>query len=221
MGIAIRVTQLLVMCVPCNMNRPIRWLICLFVALGCGSISPGFTCAIPQGADESQGSNESQGSGRPLPRDAAGARPAPDAVPPPQDDPRASRQLPKREGDITFDNLKFDIEKDGKFSREMLTEEIEKLNNQVVRLRGFILPASVMQLKNIKKFVLVRDNQECCFGPGAALYDCVIVQMKGDAGAEFTTRPVAVKGKFRIKEFKYPGDEGHYAIYEMEATEVK
>lgn len=137
------------------------------------------------------------------------------------DDPRAKRQLPQRRGEITFDNLKFEIEKDGKFDRKMLTPEIEKLNNQVVQIRGFILPASVMQMRNIKKFVLVRDNQECCFGPGAALYDCVIVQMKGDATAEFTTRPVAVKGKFKIKEFKYPGDEGHYAIYELEATAVQ
>ncbi|WP_164100468.1 DUF3299 domain-containing protein [Candidatus Laterigemmans baculatus] len=138
-----------------------------------------------------------------------------------EDDPRAQRRMPQRKGEITFDNLKFDIEKDGKFEREMLTKEIEKLNNQTIQIRGFILPASVMQMKNIKKFVLVRDNQECCFGPGAALYDCIIVQMKGEATAEFTTRPVAVKGKFKIKEFKYPGDEGHYAIYEMEATAVE
>lgn len=155
---------------------------------------------------------------------ADGQRPAPPSDDQPsaaEEDPRAARQLPRRRGDITFDDLKFDIEKDGKFEREMLTEEIEKLHDQTVRLRGFILPASVMQLRNIKKFVLVRDNQECCFGPGAALYDAVIVQMVGDATVEFTTRPVAVKGKFKIKEFKYPGDEGHYAIYELQATEVE
>jgi hypothetical protein len=191
------------------MNRSNHWKLCVLVLLWCGQPLPGWAWFDPQE------------SGRPLPKDSGGVRPAPDAVVAPSDDPRAARQLPKREGDITFDDLKFDIEKDGKFSRSMLTEPIEQLNNKEVRLRGFILPASVMQLKNIKKFVLVRDNQECCFGPGAALYDCVIVQMKGDAGAEFTVRPVAVKGKFRIKEFKYPGDEGHYAIYEMEATEVK
>jgi hypothetical protein len=151
-----------------------------------------------------------------------GVRPLPEAeAKPAEEDPRANRTLPKRKGDITFDDLKFDIEKDGLFSREMLTENIEKMNDQIINIRGFILPASVMQTRNIKKFVLVRDNQECCFGPGAALYDCIIVQMKGDASAEFTTRPVAVKGKFKIKEFKYPGDEGHYAIYELQGTEVK
>jgi hypothetical protein len=151
-----------------------------------------------------------------------GVRPTPERPAPTADeDPRAARRLPQRKGDITFDDLKFDIEKDGTFHREMLTKEIESLNDQIVNLRGFILPASVMQTRNIKKFVLVRDNQECCFGPGAALYDCVIVQMQGDATAEFTTRPVAVKGKFKVKEFKYPGDEGHYAIYELQAMEVK
>lgn len=138
-----------------------------------------------------------------------------------EEDPRANRKLPQKKGDITFDTLKFDIEKDGKFERAMLTEEIEALNNREVTIRGFILPASVMQLRNIKKFVLVRDNQECCFGPGAALYDCVMIEMVGEASAEFTTRPVAVTGKFRVKEYKYPDDEGHYAIYQIRATEAK
>lgn len=172
-----------------------------------------FACLLIAGAPLS-GSAFGQESGRrPAPAEEDSAASA--------DDPRLQRQLPRRRGEITFDNLKFDIEKDGKFEREMLTKEIEDLHDQVVQLRGFILPASVMQMRNIKKFVLVRDNQECCFGPGAALYDCVIVQMQGDATAEFTTRPVAVKGKFKVKEFKYPGDEGHYAIYELQATEVK
>lgn len=171
---------------------------------------------------QSAAAQEPSGSERPG-LERPGVRPAPTddaAKSAAEDDPRANRRLPTRKGDISFDDLKFDIEKDGKFERSMLTKEIEQLHNREVKLRGFILPASVMQLKNIKKFVLVRDNQECCFGPGAALYDCVIVQMKGAASAEFTTRPVAVTGQFRIKEFKYPDDEGHYAIYEMIATEV-
>lgn len=137
------------------------------------------------------------------------------------EDPRANRRLPQRKGDITFDDLKFDIEPDGKFEREMLTKEIEAFHEQEIKIRGFILPSSVMQQRNIKRFVLVRDNQECCFGPGAALYDCIIVQVKNPEGAEFTTRPVTVTGKFKIKEFKYPGEDTHYAIYAMDATDVR
>jgi hypothetical protein len=133
---------------------------------------------------------------------------------------RTSRQSAKSKGDITFDDLKFDIEKGGQFERSMLTKEIEALNKQTVRIRGYILPASVFKQSGIDQFVLVRDNMECCFGPGAAIYDCIIVQMEKGKTADFTTRPVAVRGKFEVEEFKYP-DGGHYAIYKLTASEAK
>lgn len=134
---------------------------------------------------------------------------------------RLSRDTAKSKGELTFDDIKFDIEKDGKFSRDMLTEEIEELNKKTIRIRGYILPASVFKQSGIDEFVLVRDNMECCFGPGAALYDCIMVQMEPGKTAEFTTRPIAVRGKFEIKEFLYPDSDTHYAIYKMTASEAK
>lgn len=134
---------------------------------------------------------------------------------------RSSRDTAKSKGDLTFDDIKFDIEKGGKFEREMLTKDIEALNKKTIKIRGYILPASVFKQSGIEEFVLVRDNMECCFGPGAALYDCIIVQMEKGKTADFTTRPVAVRGKFEVKEFKYPDSEEHYAIYRLTAVEVK
>ena len=134
---------------------------------------------------------------------------------------RLSRDTAKSKGELTFDDIKFDIEKDGKFSRDMLTDEIEELNKKTIRIRGYILPASVFKQSGIEEFVLVRDNMECCFGPGAALYDCIIVQMEPGKTTEFSTRPIAVRGKFEIKEFRYPDSDTHYAIYKMTASEAK
>jgi hypothetical protein len=134
---------------------------------------------------------------------------------------RVSRQTAKSKGEVTFDDIKFDIEKGGKFKRSMITESIEALNKKTIQIRGYILPASVFRQSGIEEFVLVRDNMECCFGPGAALYDCIIVQMEKGKTAEFSTRPVAVKGKFEIQEFIYPNGNEHYAIYKLTATEVK
>ncbi len=134
---------------------------------------------------------------------------------------RLSRETAKAKGDLTFDDIKFDLKKGGEFQRDMLPKEIEELNKKTVRIRGYILPASVFKQSGIEEFVLVRDNMECCFGPGAALYDCIIVQMEAGKTAEFSTRPVAVRGKFEVKEFKYPDSTEHYAIYKMSATEVK
>lgn len=134
---------------------------------------------------------------------------------------RTSRASARAKGDLTFDDLKFDIEKGGEFKRSMLIPEIEELHKRDIRIRGFILPASVFKLSGFTEFVLVRDNMECCFGPGAALYDCIIVHMAKGKSADFSTRPVMVRGKFEIREFKYPDSEQHYAIYFMTATEVK
>ena len=119
--------------------------------------------------------------------------------------------------DLSFDDLKFDIEKDAPFHREMLPEKIEDLKAARIRLRGYILPS--FQQSGIKQFVLVRDNLECCFGPGAALYDCVLVEMEGK-GVDFTVRPVTVEGQFDIEEFK-DGRGKHMAIYRMSGMNVK
>ena len=114
--------------------------------------------------------------------------------------------------DQTFDDIKFDIEPDGDFERSMLTDEIRELDGRRIRIRGYILPTA--QKRGIREFVLVRDNQECCFGPGAALYDCILVTMEPGATTEFTVRPIAVEGEFRVEEF-YGPDERPLAIYQL------
>ncbi len=72
-----------------------------------------------------------------------GVRPATRPAPQAQTPAPPPRQMPKRQGDITFDDLKFDIEKGAPFERKMLTPEIEALHGKTVKLRGYILPASV------------------------------------------------------------------------------
>lgn len=120
--------------------------------------------------------------------------------------------------EITFDHIKFAIKKDARFKRSMLTEKIEKMEGEPVRIRGYILPS--FQQEGIEQFVLVRDNMECCFGAGAALYDCILVEMAKGKSASFTVRPVTVEGKFHIREFTGP-DGRHLAIYRMVGEKVK
>ncbi len=87
-----------------------------------------------------------------------------------------------------------------------------------MRLRGYMLPS--FQQSGIKHCVLVRDNMQCCFGPGAALYDCVVVNMNADRTAEFSVRPVAVEGVFDIHEL-LGADGKHLAIYELAGDKVR
>jgi hypothetical protein len=120
--------------------------------------------------------------------------------------------------DLTFDDLKFEMEKTEPFERSMLTPEIEALVGQKIRIRGYIRPTPFQ--KGITQFVLVRDNLECCFGQGAWLYDCVMVEMQGDASTDYTIRPVAVEGVFDVQEFVGP-DGKHLAIYHLDGERVE
>jgi hypothetical protein len=128
----------------------------------------------------------------------------------------ASQQRAK---DITFDDIKFHMDdpKGRMFKRSMLTEKIEKMEGKNFRVRGFILPTPTRKLSS---FVLMRDNQECCFGPGAALYDAIIIELEQGQTTDFTLRPVTVEGKFSIKEW-VGGDGKHLSIYYMRAKSVK
>jgi hypothetical protein len=120
--------------------------------------------------------------------------------------------------DITFDDIKFDMQKDEPFDRGMLTDRIEQLHGRDVRIRGYILPS--FQQRGITEFVLVRDNLECCFGPGAALFDCIVVHMEPGRDISYTVRPVSVEGTFAIEELKGAGGT-HLAIFRMTGHRVR
>jgi hypothetical protein len=120
--------------------------------------------------------------------------------------------------DKTFDDIRFEMKLDEPFRREMLTDSIESMFGERIRIRGYILPTA--QKSGVREFVLVRDNQECCFGPGAALYDCIFVQMQPGKTTEYSTYPVAVEGTFGFKEIVGP-DGRHLAIYHLEGETAR
>lgn len=134
----------------------------------------------------------------------------------------------RAKGEINFDDLQFEIEKDQPFRDGSLNSVVKSLNGKKVKLRGYILPSTLYKETGIDQFVLVRDNQECCFGPGAALFDCVIVEMVPGQTTDFVTRPVTVEGQFKIdtESYKYPGGAGpkgasHFAIFKIAGLRVK
>lgn len=119
--------------------------------------------------------------------------------------------------EITFDDIKLDMEKGSPFTRDLLPKRVTALEQERVRIRGYILPS--FQQSGLTQFVLVRDNQECCFGPGAALHDCVVVRMLPGRSTDFSIRPVAVAGRFRVEELRGP-DGKHLAIYALDGEAV-
>jgi hypothetical protein len=118
--------------------------------------------------------------------------------------------------DLTFDHLKFDIAKGADFKPSLLTDALRGLDGKSIRLRGYMRPS--FKQTGIKNFVLVRDNQECCFGPGAALYDCAMVKLADGQAMDFSLRPVTIRGTLAIKEFIGP-DKKVWAIFRLNGAQ--
>jgi hypothetical protein len=177
---------------------------------GCGGAPvattavPAVDVAAPSSAAESRPAEPRPGDPRPGdPRPATPAQVEPHGAPPLE---------------ITFDDIKLDMQKGDPFTRDLLPRRVTDLERRRVRIRGYILPS--FQQTGIEQFVLVRDNQECCFGPGAALHDCVVVRMRPGKSTTFSIRPVAVAGTFRLDELR-GADGRHLAIYALDGEEVR
>lgn len=178
------------------------------VPTGCGAPT------TPPGSSATPAAKASPAS--PATGPAAGS--APEAAAPPQPAPRPATAASAGPRDISFDDVKLDMQKGDPFTRDLLPARVTGLENTRVRIRGFILPS--FQQTGLTQFVLVRDNMECCFGPGAALHDCVVVRMVPGRSAAFSIRPVAVTGTFRIDELRGP-DGRHLAIYALDGERVE
>jgi hypothetical protein len=108
----------------------------------------------------------------------------------------------RRARNISFDTIKFEMEKRDRFVKTMLTPTINALDKRRVKIRGFMLPGYMNA--GIARFILVRDNQECCFGPGAALFDAIAVEMRKGETTRYEYFPITVEGVFHIDPIENP-----------------
>ena len=82
------------------------------------------------------------------------------AAPTPRNQPRRGAAAPR---EITFDDIMLEMEKGSPFTRDLLPKLVTALVGEPIRIRCYILPS--FQQTGLTQFVLVRDNQDCCFGP--------------------------------------------------------
>lgn len=120
--------------------------------------------------------------------------------------------------DLTFDDLKFDIEVGQAFERELLSEEVKALHGKEITLSGFMRPS--FKASGLKGFIFVRDDKECCFGPQAAIYDCVRVKLNKGTNTNYLVRPFKVRGDFYLKEREGP-DGTIWSIFNMKNAKIE
>jgi hypothetical protein len=94
-------------------------------------------------------------------------------------------EVPEGYARISFNGMKPD-ELDER-SGVAVPAEIAAMDGKKVFIKGYIRPDSVTQRIGIKEFLLVRDNNQCCFGDISSVkyYDQVDVDMTGSRTVDF------------------------------------
>jgi hypothetical protein len=81
----------------------------------------------------------------------------------------------------------------------VIPEAIQKLDGERVFIKGYMRPPA--QRTHIPEFLLVRDNQQCCFGPLADVkyFDQMRVELEPPLVAEYSTGVYRVGGRLIIR----------------------
>ena len=125
---------------------------------------------------------------------------------------------PGRRLDLTFDDVKFDIEKGEEFDDSMLPDKIREMDGRLIRIRGFMGPS--FREHGLKKFVLLQ-RQDCPFGgPDAYLYHNMMIDMEPGKTTSFRLGPVTIEGKFAIRRFLGPDDK-HWSVFHILASSAE
>ena len=117
--------------------------------------------------------------------------------------------------DISFDDIKLDLETGEKFRKDLITKKAKGLDGKPIVIRGYMSPS--FKADGITEFVLMR-NGRCKFGVDAA-HHFVRVHIKEGHSTSYTLRPVTIVGNFKIKQFKV--GKKTWAIYELNDVSIK
>jgi hypothetical protein len=132
----------------------------------------------------------------------------------------SSRSLQRQT--IAFDDIKFDITQDQPFLASMVPERSRALVGQPILIRGYVNPYYCVSHTGITRFLLVRDNGTCCFGPAPLLCDCILVTMEDGKSIDFPgNTPITVSGTFRLEDVRFEEEGNPLAIYQMSGEFVE
>src|SRR5690242_8936241 len=115
-------------------------------------------------------------------------------------------EVPDGYSRISFSTMKPDEleERNG----HVVPTEVSSLEGKNVFIKGYIRPDSVTVPRGIDQFLLVRDNNQCCFGDMSKIkyYDQIYVKMTGDHRLDFSRGVFAIGGKLHIEpQYALPG----------------
>jgi hypothetical protein len=92
------------------------------------------------------------------------------------------------------------------------------LDGKPVFIKGYIRADSTSQRHNVRGFLLVRDNNQCCFGDLSKVkyFDQVLVKMDDSLQLDYSTRLFRMGGTLRVYPENIPKGPGH-PVYTLDA----
>jgi hypothetical protein len=86
-------------------------------------------------------------------------------------------------------------------AREVIPPEVAALEGKKVFIKGYFRPDSAKFTQNVKQFLLVRDNNQCCFGDMnlVQFFDQVQVRMMRDLTVDYSSGLFRMGGVLHIE----------------------
>jgi hypothetical protein len=100
----------------------------------------------------------------------------------------------------------------------LIPPEVKALEGKRVFVKGFIRPGSAPVRVGIDRFLLVRDNNQCCFGDLSKVkyYDQIAVQITGKDRIEDTLQILRMGGILSIYPENFALGPG-YPVFSLKA----
>lgn len=107
-------------------------------------------------------------------------------------------------------------------ARRPIPKQVEELAGKKIFIKGYIRPDSTTVRKGMKRFLLVRDNQECCFGDISKVkfFDQMQIELQGDLTCDYSQRVFRVAGELLIDPMSLARGP-NYPVFSLNADYLK
>lgn len=129
-------------------------------------------------------------------------------------------EVPEGYTRISFNAMKPDaIQERGNV---VVPPEIAALDGKKVFIKGYIRPDSIKVSRGIDRFLLVRDNNQCCFGDLSTVkyHDQVLVDMQGTRRVDYSDSIIRMGGILKV-EPQNAAIIGKYPVFSLQADYAK
>ena len=107
-----------------------------------------------------------------------------------------------------------ELQPDENVPDQLVPPDIMKWDGKRVFIKGYAYPG--VQQQDIKKFVLCRDNGDCCFGGSPKLTDKILIELADPLRMTYSRRAQRLAGTFRVRPGQATENLGG-VVYQLEA----